>query len=51
LPANLALGEGAARQTLGDRIGERPWSRLNEMVDFIEVGGPDVREVKRTLPL
>jgi len=51
LPTNLALGEAAPRQTLGDRIGERPWSRLNEMVDFVEVGGPDVRELKRSLAL
>jgi len=46
LATNLAAPEGAPRQTLGDRIGERAWSRLAEMVDFVEVGGEDYRAFK-----
>ena len=47
LSTNLATAEGAPRQTLGDRIGERAWSRLAEMVDFVEVGGEDYRAFKK----
>ncbi len=36
------------RQTLGDRLGERTWSRLGEMCDFVEVGGVDYRVVGRS---
>lgn len=46
MPANNAMPIQAQRQTLGDRIGERAWSRLAEMVDFVEVGGEDFREFK-----
>lgn len=46
LATNLAAPEGSPRQTLGDRIGERAWSRLAEMVDFVEVGGEDYRAFK-----
>lgn len=46
LATNLATPEGGPRQTLGDRIGERAWSRLAEMADFVEVGGEDYRAFK-----
>ena len=36
-------------QTLGDRVGDRVYSRLREMADFIEVGGGDCRELLRAL--
>lgn len=49
LPSNLAAGEAGPRQTLGDRIGERAWSRMAEMVDFVEVGGEDYRAFKTRL--
>ncbi len=39
---NMALAGGTA-QTLGDRIGERVFSRVLEMCDFVEVGGIDFR--------
>lgn len=39
---NAALLD-APTQTLGDRVGERVWSRLVEMCDFVEVGGADAR--------
>lgn len=42
LPTNLA--EGARQtQTLGDRVGDRVYSRLRDMAEFIEVGGLDYR--------
>lgn len=41
---NLALADGA-RQTLGDRVGDRVFSRLREMGAFVEVGGHDMREL------
>jgi DNA replication protein DnaC len=47
LHTNLAAPEGAPKQTLGDRIGERAWSRLAEMADFVEVGGEDYRAFKK----
>jgi len=39
-PGNLALvGSGRAEpQTLGDRVGERAWSRLNEMTKSMRIG-------------
>ena len=46
MPANLASAS-AGLQSLGDRVGERVYSRLREMGDFIEVGGHDYREFKR----
>jgi len=39
---NLALVD-ASRQTLGDRVGDRVYSRLSQMCEFIEVSGPDMR--------
>jgi DNA replication protein DnaC len=46
-PGNLALvgTEGSTPQTLGDRVGNRVFSRLCEMCDFVEVGrgGQDFR--------
>lgn len=42
LPPNLATA-AAQSQTLGDRVGDRIWSRLVEMCDFVEVGGLDFR--------
>lgn len=40
--ANLAEG-ARMTQTLGDRVGDRVYSRLRDMVEFIEVGGLDYR--------
>jgi DNA replication protein DnaC len=34
----------ARRETLGDRIGQRMWSRLHEMCRKVEIEGPDYRE-------
>jgi DNA replication protein DnaC len=31
-------------QTLGDRVGDRVYSRLREMCEFVELGGRDMRE-------
>ena len=45
-PSNLAQ-LSSQQQTLGDRVGERVYSRLREMGDFIEIGGDDFREFKR----
>ncbi len=43
--ANLA--EGAKQtQSLGDRVGDRVYSRLRDMADFIEVSGLDYRLLK-----
>ncbi|MCB9781079.1 MAG: ATP-binding protein [Alphaproteobacteria bacterium] len=39
---NLANPEGP-RQTLGDRVGDRVYSRLREMCSFVEVEGGDMR--------
>jgi len=42
---NLTPAQRATRQdTLGDRIGERMWSRLHEMCRKIEINGPDYRK-------
>jgi len=41
--ANLSTGKGPS-QTLTDRVGERVYSRLCEVVDFIEVSGKDHRQ-------
>lgn len=41
---NLAMVEGS-RQTLGDRVGDRVFSRLREMASFVYVGGIDMRPV------
>lgn len=41
---NLAMTEGS-RQTLGDRVGDRVFSRLREMTSFVYVGGIDMRPV------
>ena len=45
-PPNLAHGVRAT-QTLGDRVGDRVYSRLCEMCDFVEVGGKDFRTLRR----
>lgn len=38
------LAEGARlTQTIGDRVGERVYSRMRDMCEFIEVGGQDYR--------
>jgi DNA replication protein DnaC len=37
----------ATPQTLGDRVGDRVYSRLREMNDFVEVGGLDFRLLSR----
>ena len=41
---NLAMVDGS-RQTLGDRVGDRVYSRLREMCGFVYVGGIDMRPV------
>jgi len=35
----------APTQTLGDRVGDRVYSRLRQMADFVELGGLDFREL------
>ena len=43
--AQPPVGAGSKTpQTLGDRVGDRVYSRLREMSDFIEVGGKDFRK-------
>jgi DNA replication protein DnaC len=44
-PANLAMSADLA-QNLGDRVGDRVYSRLREMSTFVELGGPDYRELR-----
>jgi DNA replication protein DnaC len=42
------LGKSEKRETLGDRIGERMWSRLQEMCVAVDMQGADFRQgVKR----
>ena len=42
---NLTQSQRAMRpDTLGDRIGERMWSRLHEMCRKVEIDGPDYRK-------
>lgn len=45
-PAAIVLGM-AAPPTLPDRVGARVHSRLQEMCDFLEVGGADYRATQR----
>lgn len=45
-PPNAAMVDQTP-QTLGDRVGDRVYSRLREMADFVEVGGADCRELLR----
>jgi len=45
-PANAAV-VNATPQTLGDRVGDRVYSRLEETCKFIELVGPDFRHIKR----
>ena len=43
--AQAPVGAGSITpQTLGDRVGDRVYSRLKEMCDFVEVGGADFRK-------
>ena len=49
--ANLGVGEGALRggvreETLGDRVGARIWSRLQDMTRTVEMVGADYRRKK-----
>jgi DNA replication protein DnaC len=44
-PTNLATGI-ELQQSLGDRVGDRVYSRLREMDTFVELGGPDYRELR-----
>lgn len=44
-PPNLAQG-ARMTQSLGDRVGDRVFSRLSEMCDFVEVGGLDFRTMR-----
>ena len=44
-PANAALVD-INPQTLGDRVGDRVLSRLEEMCDFVELSGKDFRTLK-----
>jgi len=47
---NLTDAQRAVRQdTLGDRVGERIWSRLHEMCRTIEMHGPDYRREFKSL--
>ena len=46
---NPALLAGPA-QTLGDRVGERVWSRIREMGIFVPVKGKDFRELPDRRP-
>ena len=41
-PPNLSTTQ-ASGQTLGDRVGDRVYSRLLQLVDFVEVAGRDYR--------
>jgi DNA replication protein DnaC len=43
-PPNAA-STTAATQTLGDRVGDRVYSRLRQMTGFVELGGLDFREL------
>lgn len=45
-PANAAV-VNETPQTLGDRVGDRVYSRLEETCKFIELVGPDFRHIKR----
>jgi len=45
-PVNAAAVNITA-QTLGDRVGDRVYSRLEEMCDFVELAGPDFRSIQR----
>ena len=45
-PANAALVD-INPQTLGDRVGDRVLSRLQEMCDFVELSGRDFRTIER----
>ena len=45
-PANAALVD-INPQTLGDRVGDRVLSRLQEMCDFVELAGRDFRTIER----
>jgi len=52
LPAGAAAAgsdyaRAARQETLGDRIGARMWSRLQQMCVAIEMNGPDFREMAR----
>jgi DNA replication protein DnaC len=44
-PTNLSTGVELA-QSLGDRVGDRVYSRLREMGTFVELGGPDYRDLR-----
>lgn len=44
-PQNVAEGARLI-QSLGDRVGDRVYSRLRDMADFIEVGGMDYRLIR-----
>lgn len=46
-PPNAALVDRSP-QSLGDRIGDRVYSRVAEMGDFVEIGGIDYRDWRRT---
>jgi len=42
-----AAKHAAESETLGDRIGQRMWSRLHEMCRKVEIEGPDYRQSKK----
>lgn len=44
-PTNLSAGVDL-NQNLGDRVGDRVYSRLREMCTFVEMAGPDYRELR-----
>lgn len=47
---NPAMVGAGPKQTLGDRIGERVWSRIREMGTFVSVQGKDFRELPGRRP-
>jgi DNA replication protein DnaC len=44
-PPNLSTSTDL-QQNLGDRVGDRVYSRLREMGTFVELAGPDYRELR-----
>jgi len=47
-PRSFATAKRAAEpETLGDRIGQRMWSRLHEMCRKVEIEGPDYRQERK----
>lgn len=45
--ANIGAGEFSRLESVGDRIGDRMWSRLNEMCRVVQMSGEDFRVTHR----